>query len=373
MYRGHTVGVVVPAYNEAGFVGGVIESMPAFVDRVYAVDDCSTDGTWAEIRRHARTDDADDEASPQVADGGSQATVVPIRHDRNRGAGGAIKTGYRRALAEEVDLVVTMDADGQMDPALLPRLLDPLVAGEADYAKGDRLATPAHRREMPRFRRVGNWLLTLLTKVASGYWGTRDPQNGYTAITAEALAAVDLDALYEYYGYCNHLLAMLNVAECRVVDVPMPATYGDERSSIRYRDYVPKVSTMLLSTFLWRLRRKYLDPATRPVTALYGVGALGLGVGALALLGRVAGGTRSRVTTRGDDESASTPRATATDPDAAVSGEAAPDADAAGDVAPDGGPSHGRSLLLLALGAACLLVAAVLDVRETRDLEVRKR
>lgn len=286
MYRHHTVAVVLPAYNEAGHVGDVIASLPSFVDRMYVVDDASTDGTWDEIREQAAA------LNDGSAEGGDRDRVVPLRHDVNRGAGGALKTGYRRALADGLELVATMDADGQMDPDELDRLLDPLVEGRADYAKGDRLSRPADRGAMPRFRLVGNAALTLLTRIASGYWRTSDPQNGYTAITREALATVDVEELFEYYGYCNEMLVRLNAAGLCVADVPMSANYGDEESHITLTAYVPKVAFILLRGFLWRYRRKYLADGVHPVGAycvagvvagLLGVLSILLGVGSVAL------------------------------------------------------------------------------------------
>lgn len=274
MYKGHTIGVVIPAYNEEGFVGTVIETMPTFVDRIYVIDDCSTDDTWEEILQYASADAARESRS--FPDDGTitSARVIPIRHRKNRGAGGGIKTGYLHALADSMDVTVTVDADGQMDPDLMTRFLNPIVKGEADYAKGNRLANTEYRAEMPTFRLVGNWMLTVLTKIASGYWKTTDPQNGYTAISHEALSAVDVAGMYEYYGYCNDLLVKLNVEGMRVADVAMPATYGDEESSIQYGSYVPKVSSMLFQNFLWRLKARYLDVEFHPLALCYALGIL---------------------------------------------------------------------------------------------------
>ncbi len=298
MYRCASVGVVLPAYNEEGFVGDVIREMPSYVDRIYAIDDRSTDGTLEEILEAARADanehtDENESVGQLVTDGGATALsrratvrdavgrVVPIEHRENRGAGGAIKTGYLAALADGVDATVTVDADGQMDLSQMSRLLDPIVDGEADYAKGNRLRSREYRAAMPRFRFVGNAILSFLTKIASGYWKTMDPQNGYTAISHDALAAIDVENLYEYYGYCNDLLVKLNVRGMRVADVAMPAVYGDEESSIAYSQYVPKVSLMLLRNFLWRLRTKYLVLDFHPLALAYLFGAATAGTGVL--------------------------------------------------------------------------------------------
>jgi glycosyltransferase involved in cell wall biosynthesis len=264
MYRGHTTAVVVPAYNEEPFVADTIESVPAFVDRVYVVDDGSTDGTWEEIRAAASA--ADD------TDGAFDERVVPIRHEQNRGVGGAIKTGYLRARDDRVELTAVMGGDGQMEPEMLGNLFDPIVDGRADYTKGNRFLGRTDRGDMPRFRFVGNTMLAALTKVASGYWESGDPQSGYTAISLRALEAADVASMYEFYGYCNDLLVKLNVAEMRVVDVPRPITYGDEESHIRYRSYIPRVSGMLARNFLWRLKTNYLFFDFHPLVGAYAAG-----------------------------------------------------------------------------------------------------
>ncbi|MFP9191289.1 glycosyltransferase family 2 protein [Natrialbaceae archaeon A-CW1-1] len=300
MYRDHTVGVVVPAYNEEGFIGEVIREMPAYVDVMYVIDDCSTDGTWDEILETA--DNVAESESPLeykdetvLTDGAGSllsqraivrdptGRVVPIQHRENVGAGGAIKTGYLAALEDETDVTVTVDGDGQMDLSQMTRLLDPIVKGEADYTKGNRLLYKEYRSAMPKFRFIGNSILTFLTKIASGYWKTMDPQNGYTAISHYALDNVGIASLYEYYGYCNDLLVKLNAKGMRVADVAMPAVYGDEKSSIKYSTYIRKVSGMLLKNFLWRLKVKYLVLDFHPLALFYCFGAV------TALLGGLGG------------------------------------------------------------------------------------
>ncbi|RQG96175.1 glycosyltransferase [Natrarchaeobius oligotrophus] len=293
MYREHTIGVVVPAYNEEGFVGDVIETMPEYVDRVYVIDDCSTDGTWDEIQRVAArvNEDAttvhyDEDSVPTaegatvVTDGGFDRRVVPIQHETNRGVGGAIKTGYQRALSDEIDVTAVMGGDGQMDPGILHTFLDPIVEDRADYAKGNRLLYREYRSGMSKWRFFGNSILTFLTKISSGYWKTMDPQNGYTAISRYALENVGISGMYEYYGYCNDLLVKLNAKGMRVADVAMPAVYGDEESSIEYSTYIRRVSWMLLRNFLWRLKVKYLVLDFHPLALFYffGAGTVLLGV-----------------------------------------------------------------------------------------------
>ncbi|AGB31220.1 glycosyl transferase [Natrinema pellirubrum DSM 15624] len=297
MYKGKRIGVVVTAYDEAAFVGRVIETVPDFVDRIYAIDDASPDESWSVIQRVAeRLNEraASEGADPAVAvaDGGDDRRVVPIRHEANRGYGAAVKTGYRRAAADGMDVVAVMNGDGQMDPAILDRIVDPVATGEADYAKGNRLRSPADRAEMSRFRLFGNAVLTGLSKFASGYWSIGDPQNGYTAISRETIEELDLEAITDRYGFLNHILTHLNVADRRVADVPMSAVYGDEESSIRYVPFVRFVSLLLLRSFCWRLKTKYVARSFNPAVVHYAVGSLGLAGGLVGLAGSAARATR---------------------------------------------------------------------------------
>jgi len=281
MYKGKTVGVVVPAYNEEEFVGEVIDTTPEYVDRVYVIDDESTDGTWQEIRNHAKKVNEEHEFDEKVKEEyGFDQKVVPIQHEENKGVGGAIKTGYLKALNDEIGATAVMGGDGQMDPDNLPLLLDPIVEGDADYAKGNRLMHYSYRQDMTKWRFIGNAILTFLTKIASGYWKTMDPQNGYTAISKYALKNVGIKGMYEGYGYCNDLLVKLNTKDMKVADVSMEAIYGEEGSDIRYRSYIFKVSSMLAKNFFWRLKSKYLILDFNPLALFYVVGAgfAGLGV-----------------------------------------------------------------------------------------------
>jgi len=293
MYSGHRIAVVIPVYNEAAFIGQVLDTLPEFVDRVYVVDDCSTDGTWeivterattpegpaATVTAESTTDGGGSTAPPGESGYSDRATghddetagpeICPISHTTNTGRGGAVKTGYRRALDDEMDIVAVMDGDGQMDPDRLHALLDPIIEGSADYAKGNRLAQRSLRQEMSRWRLFGNTLLTTLTRIVSGYWDLTDSQMGYTAITSDLLEATDIEALYDGYGFLNDMLVRLNVHGARIVDVPVPAWYGDEESGIRYSSFVPRLSALLAGRFLWRLRTEY-GTTTHPVGILYG-------------------------------------------------------------------------------------------------------
>ncbi|EJN57854.1 glycosyltransferase family 2 protein [Halogranum rubrum] len=288
MYKGNTVAVVVPAYNEAGFVGGVIDTLPELVDRAYVVDDHSQDDTWEVICRHASAANA--MRQPIRADGGIEATefVTPIRNAQNRGVGYSITTGYRRALEDGADVVVVMNGDGQMDPNILPRILDPVVDGLTDYAKGNRLRDNPHSLGMSSWRLFGNWTLTFLSRISSGYWHVSDSQNGYTAISRHALETIDLDNLYERYGFLNDLLVKLNVHGLRVADVSHPALYGDEQSGISYPSFISSVSMLLLRDFVWRLSRKYVSDRLHPTALYYALSGVSVLGGLFALLSFVA-------------------------------------------------------------------------------------
>ena len=295
MYKGSRIGVVVTAYDEAAFVGQVIDTVPDFVDRIYAVDDASPDDSWQVIQRAATRLNAETEGADQAltaADGGDERRVVPIRHAENRGYGAAVKTGYRRAVADDIDVVAVLNGDGQMDPTILERIIDPVATGEADYAKGNRLLCADDREGMSTFRFVGNAMLTGLSKFATGYWSLGDPQNGYTAISSEAIDRLDLEAITDRYGFLNHLLTHLNVAGCRVADVPMSAVYGDEDSSITYGSFIRFVSLLLLRSFYWRLKTQYVVRSFNPAVVYYAVGSLGLAGGLAGLGGSIARAVR---------------------------------------------------------------------------------
>jgi len=264
MYRDQKVAVVVPAYNEELLICSTLETIPVYIDRIYVVDDCSRDRTAERIAACAERD----------------SRVIAICHEKNSGVGAAITTGYQAALADGMDIAAVMAGDNQMDPAFLPELLNPVVDGKADYTVGNRLISAEFRHGMSTWRFVGNSVLTLLTKIASGYWQMVDPQNGYTAISRRALETIPLDAIYPRYGYCNDLLVRLNVYGFRVKNVPHPARYGLERSGIKYSSYIMKLSWLLLKDFLWRLKTKYVIMSFHPLVFyyLFGVAFLLLGV-----------------------------------------------------------------------------------------------
>lgn len=269
MFEGRRVTAVVPAYNEEKLIGRVLETMPALVDRIIVVDDASSDGT-APVLEEAKA--------------GLGERLRVIRHEKNGGVGAAIVTGYKAAIFENDDrgLVVVMAGDAQMDPDDLPRLLAPLARGDADYAKGNRLFTGQAWKIIPRHRYLGNAALSLLTKVASGYWHVADSQSGYTAITLEALKVLQLDRLYKRYGFPNHLLVELNNYDFRVRDVPIKPVYGiGEESGIRLTSVIPALSWLLLKCYFWRMKEKYLIRDFHPLIFFLAGGLLLAGGGTL--------------------------------------------------------------------------------------------
>jgi glycosyltransferase involved in cell wall biosynthesis len=267
MFEGRRVLVVVPAHNEEKLIGTVLDTMPSLVDRVIVVDDASTDGTRAAL----------EEAKGRLGE-----RLLVVCHSANGGVGAAIVTGYKEALADAgpSGLIAVMAGDAQMDPADLPRLLTPLVRDQADYTKGNRLFTGQAWKIIPRYRYLGNAVLSLLTKIASGYWHVADSQSGYTAITGEALSVLQLDRLYRRYGFPNHLLVELNNYDFRVRDVPIRPVYGvGEVSGIRLHRVVPTLSWLLVKSYFWRMKEKYIIRDFHPLVFFLGMGLVLTGVG----------------------------------------------------------------------------------------------
>jgi glycosyltransferase involved in cell wall biosynthesis len=255
--EGKSVAVVIPAYDEEKLIAATIAGVPAFVDRIYVVDDKSRDAT---VER---------------ASGSGDERVVVVAHERNQGVGAAIVTGYKRARDERIDVTAVMAADNQMDPGDLETLCAPVARGDVDYAKANRLFTGQAWQLIPRYRYLGNAVLSLLTKVASGYWHVADSQSGYTAISLEYLDLLDLDRIYKRYGFPNDILVHLNVWNARVRDYPSRPIYGvGERSGIRLRKVVPSISWLLIKGFFWRMREKYVIRDFHPLVFFYMLGFL---------------------------------------------------------------------------------------------------
>jgi glycosyltransferase involved in cell wall biosynthesis len=273
VFEDKRVGVVVPAYDEEELIAATLGGIPPLVDRIIVVNDGSSDRT-----------------SERALEPGDPRVEV-LSHERRSGVGAATVTGYRRALADGMDVVVVMNGDNQMDPDDLPTLVAPVARGELDYSKANRLSTGQAWQLIPKTRFFGNAILSMLTKVASGYWHVADSQSGYTAVSRGMLEQLDLDHVYTNYGFPNDMLVHLNVWNARVRDFPSRPIYGvGERSDMRYRHVVPRIAWLLLKGFFWRLWEKYVKRDFHPLVFFYVVGFIATVAG--VLLGLVVVGYR---------------------------------------------------------------------------------
>ncbi len=255
MYKGKRIAVVVPAYNESKLIQRVLDTVPEFVDRIIVVNDCSKDDTRNIVQKYA-------DSNPE--------RFMLINHEVNQGVGGAIASGYIWCRDNNIDVAAVMAGDAQMDPTELEALLQPVVDGEADYAKGNRLVSGEAWRKIPKVRYLGNSALSLFTKIASGYWHIADSQCGYTAINHKALATLNWNAMYKRYGQPNDLLVRLNVYRFRVQDVPVEPVYGiGEISGIRPLSIIPRLSWLLIKRFIWRIKEKYIIRDFHPLVFFY--------------------------------------------------------------------------------------------------------
>ena len=267
MYRAKSVAVVIPCFNEEVLIRRVLRELPAFVDKVFVINDASSDATSQSVLT----------TIPDLT-----FPVELIEHPRNQGVGAAIASGYKRARDEAFDIAVVVAGDAQMDPADMPAILDPVALDEADYSKGNRLFTGDAWNMIPKLRYLGNSALSLLTKIASGYWHVADSQSGYTAINLKALRTIDWDAMYPRYGQPNDLLVRLNIHSFRVRDVPIRPIYGvGEKSGIKPLRMIPRLSGLLFRLFWFRMLQKYVIRDFHPLVFFYALGAVLLPVGTL--------------------------------------------------------------------------------------------
>jgi glycosyltransferase involved in cell wall biosynthesis len=233
-----TVAIVIPCYRVERHIAGVISSIPPQYKTIICVDDASPDKTASEIELL----------------GDSRVTL--LRHEKNRGVGGAMKTGYAEALRCGARIAVKMDGDGQMSSDDLDHLVAPLLSGKAEYAKGNRFVDLKALREMPGKRLFGNAVLSFASKAACGYWNMLDVSNGYTAVSSDMLKRMDFDLLSERYFFETSVLIELNILRATVADVEMPARYGDEQSSLKVSrvatTFPPLLIHGLLRRFYWR-------------------------------------------------------------------------------------------------------------------------
>ena len=260
MYKDNKIGLILPSYNEKRLIGPTLDAVPDFVDRIYVVDDASTDNMAMVVKEYMNSDNR----------------IELIRHDKNTGPGGAIISGYKGSLQDDCDIVVGAAGDNQMPFDEMPRLLDPIINGEADYIKGNRfmkqqMSIGMIPEIMPKLRVAGNIIITALTKISSGYYKVADVVDGYTATTKEVIKAINWEKAWNGYGYPMDFLIRMNAYRFKVKDVPRSAIYltGERQSQIKPLKYVIKVTPMLLRGFLWRLRFRYILLDFHPLVFFY--------------------------------------------------------------------------------------------------------
>lgn len=258
-----TIAVIIPCYREVTRIMDVLEGIGEEVSHIFVVDDACPEGTGEYVRAHS-TDER----------------VEVMTHSRNAGVGGATMTGYRRALDVGADVLVKLDGDGQMDPALIPALTEPVLGGRADYAKGNRFSWIEGFKEMPTSRIIGNLALSFMTKVSSGYWDIFDPTNGFTAIEARVCRRLPLEKISPGYFFESDVLFRLYLLGVVVEDVPMRARYGDEKSGLGLframfeftaKHYANAARRILYSYFLRDLGIASMELVVGKLSLLFGI------------------------------------------------------------------------------------------------------
>lgn len=302
MLNNKKVAVVVPAFNEENLIGMVIETMPSFVDRIIIVNDKSSDKTEEVIKRYIQSDhnrtslevrrqeiarrfhnDAEiklEELNDKELQFFSISEVVNISPEKERiilinnlvnaGVGGSIARGYKWCKDNKIDCTAVMAGDAQMDPNELESICMPVVSEGVDYVKGNRLIHGSAYYYIPKTRFIGNSVLSILTKIASGYWRVSDTQTGYTAISLSALNSIELYDIYKRYGMPNDMLVKLNMSYCTIREVPIKPVYRiGEQSKMKIFKVIPKISYLLFRSFFKRLWVKYLIKDFHPLFILY--------------------------------------------------------------------------------------------------------
>ena len=280
MLENKLVAVVVPAYNEEQQISVVIDTMPSFVDRIIIVNDCSKDKTADVVKKHISANNVETVKIPrnpieiaptffnradiielemlqeeekyypkhEIFNNNEEDRIVLINNLENAKVGGAIAVGYKWCRDHSIDCTAVMAGDAQMDPAELYDICGPIIKGEVDYTKGNRLSHKTAKKMIPKKRRIGNAILSALTKIASGYWRISDTQTGYTAISLKALRLIDLYDIYRNYGMPNDTLIKLNIAKCSITEIPIKPVYAvGEQSKMKIGKVIPTVSMLLIS------------------------------------------------------------------------------------------------------------------------------
>jgi len=305
MIKEKFVSVVIPAYNEEDQILMVLSSMPKFVDIIFVVDDCSNDKTYTVVKDFIDSDtnsihadlkpfkwensnnpfdkvtnayyemlkSQENKYVPSSMYKKLDSRVVLLKHGINSGVGAAISTGYKHSRDYGVHCTAVMAGDGQMDPSELFDLCIPIVEGYADYSKGNRLRHRAAKLFIPKTRYIGNSILSVLTKLASGYWRISDTQTGYTAISLKALESIDIWDIYKSYGMPNDILVKLNIESAKIIEIPIKPVYNvGEKSKMKILNVIPTVSWLLFKSFFRRIWRKYFIRDFHPISLLYLIG-----------------------------------------------------------------------------------------------------
>ena len=236
----NNISVVIPSYKVINHILDVIDGIGPEVRRIYVVDDCCPEGTGAFVQRSSK-----------------DSRVVVIFHKENQGVGGAVMTGYQAAIDDGMEVIVKVDGDGQMDPELIPLFIAPILAGEADYTKGNRFFDLEEIRAMPKIRLFGNAALSFMTKISSGYWNLFDPTNGYTAIHRDVARHLPFNKISRRYFFETDILFRLNILRAVVVDIPMDAKYGDEVSNLKISKVVGEFFVKHVRNFSKRIFYNY--------------------------------------------------------------------------------------------------------------------
>lgn len=308
MLKNKTIAVVVPAYNEEKQIKKVVETMPEFVDRIIVVNDKSKDKTseivadiinkdnedykndkiskyktqkgdfnYAEIMVEKIFQDEFENITPHeiINESPDNNRIILINHKKNGGVGAAIATGYKWCKDNNIDVTAVMAGDGQMDPAELEQICTPVIEEKIDYVKGNRLIHRSSWLVIPKVRFFGNSILSILTKLASGYWHISDTQTGYTAISKKALNAIRVDKIFKNYGMPNDMLVKLNIAFCSLKEVEIKPIYNvGEQSKMKIFKVIPRISWLLFRSFFKRLWVKYLFRDFHPLFLLYNLSFL---------------------------------------------------------------------------------------------------
>ncbi|MGE4239887.1 glycosyltransferase family 2 protein [Ramlibacter sp.] len=257
------IAAIIPCYRVKAQILGVLARMGEEVDRIYVVDDACPEASGAHVQANCR-----------------DPRVTVLRNAENLGVGGAVMAGYAAAMADGCDILVKVDGDGQMDPALIPRFVRPIVNGQADYTKGNRFYDLTHIGQMPAVRLVGNAILSFMAKLSTGYWNLFDTTNGYTALHARVARHLPMGKVSRRYFFETDMLFRLNIIRAVVVDVPMAAAYGDEKSNLRIGRIVGEFFVKHARNFFKRIAYNYFlrDMTVASLELVFGAALFAFGL-----------------------------------------------------------------------------------------------